>query len=395
MIFSFKMAWSYFRRIWSRGILGLMVIISIAGMSLGVASLVVTLSVMNGFHSEITERLLMLNPHLIVTNPFSSNIKERIKETVEEVENLESYASFVFGKGLLYNQNRSQGIIAKGIEPASFELPLTEGKAGLSGKNIVIGDELADVIGAETGDSVYLIIPRVRQLGAPVIPRVEKLAVTGVFSSGMYEYDSGLIYMNIDTVSELFKGDVASEGLEIYLNDPFRADKAKDFLSSRLEGPYLVQTWQERNYNLFSALKLEKAMMFIVLLMIIVVATFNIVGSLIMVAVSRSKDVGVMRAVGATRRQIRMMFNFKGIFIGLSGAIAGTALGVIVSLLVAEYQFIKLPPKVYLISTMPVKISAGDIGIITVTAVLISFLATLYPSHRACRMEVARELRSE
>ncbi len=390
------MAWSYFRRVWSRGVLGVMVLISVAGIALGVASLVVTLSVMNGFHTEITRRLLALNPHLIIMGPMGADeTTRRVEETLEGAEAVESISDFIFINALLYRENASQGAVIKGVEPEPGPLELAEGTwEDLREGGMIIGAELGRKLRVSPGDRIFLVIPEMEGIGVPMVPRVEEFHVSGIFSSGIHEYDSGLAYIDIEAAQGL-GGHAVSAGTEVYISDPFEAGGKARFLREALPGSLSVQTWKERNYNLFAALKLEKAMMFIVLVMIVVVAMFNVAGSLIMVSVTRSRDCGVMRAVGATRRQIRLLFNFKGLLIGFFGAVSGTLLGIGLSFLVARYQFIELPPQVYLISTLPVRIEFSDIALVAAVTLGVSFLATLYPAVRAGRMEVAGELRNE
>lgn len=391
------MAWAYFKKIWSSGVLGLMVSISIIGVALGVTSLVVTLSVMNGFHSKITSKLLALNPHLIIMNPFLGiGMGSETEKILHEYKGITSYSTFVFGKGLLQYKKKSQGIIVKGILPNTSHLRLYRGDwRDLKENSMIIGEELANSLYLSIKDEVYLILPRIKNLGVPMIPRIEKFRVVGIFNSGMYEYDSGLAYINITKAKELFIDDSSSSGMELYLSDPFNSDKVAVDLRKRLGGSYRVSSWKDRNSNLFAALKLEKTMMFIVLVMIILVATFNIAGLLIMVSMTRSRDCGIMRALGATRRQIRLMFNFKGLMIGFLGTGLGVGAGLLISLVLSKYDFIKLPPKVYLISTLPVKVDIKDIIIVIITALLISLLSTIYPAYRAGHLEVAEQLKYE
>lgn len=390
------MAWVYFKKVWARGILGIMVIISILGVALGVAALVVTLSVMNGFHSEITSRLLALNPHLVITDIYERNKgRQELYEKLDGMDEVSRYSSFIYGRGLIQRGSLSNGVVIKGVKPGVNQVPLSEGSwESLTGQKAIIGGELSAMVGLQKGDKAFIIIPRVEDMTSPVIPRIQEITIGGIFESGMYEYDSGLLYLNIDTAADIIPSDVGTTGTELYLEDPFKSADSATKLREELSG-YSITTWQERNQNLFAALKLEKAMMFIVLIMIVVIATFNIAGSLIMVAVTRSRDCGIMRAIGATKRQIRMLFHFKGLMIGFCGTLIGTLTGLGLSYIVGKYEIIKLPPQVYLISRVPVAVNIGDIAIIALTAMAVSYLATIYPSRRAGKIEIARELSYE
>ncbi len=395
MFFSLKMAWAYFRKVWSRGIWGVMVVISVMGVMLGVASLVVSLSVMNGFHTEITSRLLSLNPHLILMHPFENeNTRIEAADKLEKIDFVEQYSAFLHGKGLLQRRGESHGIVVRGVEPEGSYLDIdSQVWKDLGDEGIIVGSELKNILALREGDEVYLVIPTLDRPGIPSIPRVERFTLAEVFTSGIYEYDSSVAFIDYSRAAAIFE-DSAASGIEVYIKDPFKSEQAKEVLEDRL-GRYHISTWMERNYNLFAALRLEKTMMFIVLVMIIIVATFNIAGTLIMTSITRSKDCGVMRAVGATKRQIRTMFNFKGLMIGFTGTILGMLLGLGVAFLLSRYEFIQLPPQVYLISTLPVRVSIKDMGVIFMAAMLISLLATLYPSRRASNIEIAREIRYE
>ena len=396
MLFSLKMAWAYFKRVWGRGIWGVMVIIAVTGVMLGVASLVVSLSVMNGFHTEITSRLLSLNPHLIIMTParYGIDSKEQISNALENFEFVESFSPFIYGKGLLQKRDRSHGVVIKGVKIEDDFLQIdkdvwTEMDEG----SLVLGNELKNILGLRTGDEVFLIIPTVDSPGAPAIPRVEKFTLKEVFTSGIHEYDSSIAFINYERAGVIFENPDAL-GVEVFINDPFKSQEVKSMLADKLRG-YSINTWKERNYNLFAALRLEKTMMFIVLVMIIIVATFNIAGTLIMTSITRSRDCGIMRAIGASKKKIRMMFNFKGLMIGFTGAVAGIALGLVISFFLSRYEFIQLPPQVYLISTLPVRVTIKDLGLIFSSAMLISFIATLYPAKRASDIEIAEEIRYE
>ncbi len=401
MTFSLKLAWSYFKRILSKGMLGVMVIISIAGIALGVASLVVTLSVMHGFHTEITSKLLALNPHIIIMSPFM-DMDAASNEIFLSIDGVESSSFFIYGKGMLHSRGKSHGIIIKGVNPDTLSHELTSGSwENLYGNGIVLGGEIANDLRVKKGENVYLIIPRMANIAAPVIPKVVKLEVVGEFFSGMYTYDSSLAYINISKAESIFSTGVGhsaktiSSGIELYITAPFKAQETADLIRERIAKHYTVQTWKERNYNLFAALKLERFMIGIVLIMIIVVATFNIAGSLMMISVTRAKDIGIMRAIGVTKRQIMFLFSLKGLFIGFFGSIIGALFGSLIAFILSKYQFIELPPQVYLISTLPVRINIFDILLIITVSIVISLLATIYPSYRAGKMEVAQELRYE
>ncbi|MGM0568120.1 MAG: FtsX-like permease family protein, partial [Elusimicrobiota bacterium] len=320
--------------------------------------------------------------------------REQVSNVLDNLDLVEGFSPFIYGKGLLQKGNSSHGVVIKGVEVEDDFLQLDkEVWAEMDEESLVLGNELKNILGLKKGDEVFLIIPTLDSPGSPAIPRVEKFILKEVFTSGIHEYDSSIAFINYERAGAIFKNPDAS-GVEVFINDPFKSQEVKSMLSDKLRG-YNINTWKERNYNLFAALRLEKTMMFIVLIMIVIVATFNIAGTLIMTSITRSRDCGIMRAIGASKKNIRMMFNFKGLMIGFTGTVAGIALGLLISFFLSRYEFIQLPPQVYLISTLPVRVTIKDLGLIFSSAMLISFIATLYPSKRASDIEIAEEIKYE
>jgi len=242
---------------------------------------------------------------------------------------------------------------------------------------------------------VEILVPggNITPLGA--FPRVARFRVSGIFESGMYEYDSSFAYVSLAAAGRLLGTSGGVTGIEVKVRDIYRAGAVASRIRERLGYPYWAKDWMQSNRNLFSALKLEKAVMFIILALIVMVAAFNIISTLIMVVMDKTKDIAILMTMGATRRTVRRIFALEGMLIGIVGTVGGTLLGGILCLLLARYRFIRLPSDVYYISTLPVDLSPGILLLVGASSVLICFLATFYPSRQASRIDPAEAIRYE
>jgi len=255
--------------------------------------------------------------------------------------------------------------------------------------------ELCNNLGIRQGEWVTIISPSGRLTPMGQVPKSKLFQVVGIIQSGMYEYDNTLAYIGLTAAQQfLGVGDTVS-GIEIRLEDIYQARQIAEALRSRLGLPYWVRDWMQMNRNLFSALKLEKVVMFIILTLIILVAAFNIVSSLIMLVMEKTRDIAILKAMGATTASIRKIFVMEGFLIGTTGTLLGLLGGYILCSLLKKYQFIELPRDVYYISTLPVKMEALDVGMIALAAIFISLVATLYPSRQAAKLDPAEALRYE
>ena len=260
---------------------------------------------------------------------------------------------------------------------------------------IIIGRELMRGLGVFVGDEIDMISPvsEVGPLG--MIPKMKKFRVTGYFEAGMYEYDSSLAFISIGEARKFFNYGEAVTGIEIKINDIYGAHQVSRRIQDVLAGPYYTKDWMEMNRNLFSALELEKIVMFIILTLIILVASFNIVSNLIMIVIEKAREIAIMKTMGATNRGIMSIFIMHGLIIGLTGTALGVTGGYVLCQVLKTYKFINLPADVYYLSYLPVKMSLFDFTVVPLAAVMITFLATVYPSWQAARLDPVEPLRYE
>lgn len=368
-------------------------IIAVLGIGIGVATLIVTLGIMSGFHHEIRKRLLSLYPHIVVSGNYEVDIKE-----VTKFKEIEDVSSFVYSQAILKSKNLVYTVVVKGIdflqEQKVSEIKNIVGKEvyNLSQNEIFIGKELSTNLGLEEGDTVVMVLPT--QIRTPFgnLPRTEKFVVKKIFRSGVYEYDSNLCYIDYAKAKQIFYDEETRSfngvvGLGIKLKNDNDLNKVVEKLRINLGIAYKVVSWEQLNYNLFSALKLEKVMMIIVVSLIIIVACFVIVTNLIMLGIQKSKDIGILMSMGATKKEIKNIFFIQGIILNVSGIIFGNGLGLLLSWLVKEYQFVKLPKEVYYIDKIPVYLSFTDIGIVLLITIFVGIVASLYPAQKVSKFE--------
>jgi lipoprotein-releasing system permease protein len=315
---------------------------------------------------------------------------------------------FIYSEVMLSTPRGVKGAALRGIEPQKAPQVLTlsedmtqgsltalQGDSALPG--LVIGSGMAGQLGVSTGQIVNMLSPSGSKSAAGFTPRVKTFQIVGIFDTGMYEYDSSLAYTSIGAAQQIlgFEGDLAS-GLEIRLQNVYAAEEVADQLREELQGfPFVVQTWMDMNQSLFSALKLEKTAMGVILIMIVLVGSFSIITTLIMLVMEKKQDIAVLMSMGAKPKTIRNIFMWQGSIIGLVGTLLGFLFGISASLLLKRYQFIKLPPDVYYMDHLPVLLEPLDLSIIAVAAMLLCFCATLYPARQAAQIQPTDVLRYE
>jgi len=381
--------------------------ISIGGVAVGVMALLVVLSVMSGFHEDLQRKILGVNAHIIVLDYRGSmhGYKDVIKK-LEGEEDILSSAPFVLGQVMVSFEKKAHGVFMKGIVPEK-EAKTTEimkyikdgnpqdlySKDGMPG--IILGRELASTLGVFVGDTINIVSPfgEIGPLG--MLPKVKPFKVKAIFEVGMFEYDSNLVITDIRPAQEFFGIGEDVNGIELRLKDIYKAPSVREGLQKKLEFPFYVRDWMQMNRNLFSALKLEKFAMFIILILIILVASFNIVSTLIMNVIEKSREIAILKAIGATNRGIMTIFVLQGLFIGIFGTCIGVAGGYLLNHFLGTYQIIKLPADVYYLSHLPVKMKFIDFIAVSFSAIIISFLATLYPARQAAKLNPVEPLRYE
>ncbi len=407
MRYEFFVADRYLRTKKRTGFISLITWISVVGVALGVAVLIIVLSVMNGFEQEVRARIVGTNAALIILRYDRDTVArpDSVAAAVARMPEVVGTAPFVYGKGLISLGDRSDGVIVKGVDlsrersvttVAQNVSPPLDSLATVPGRPppIILGRDLADRLRASVGDEVLLASPfdaTVSPLG--VLSKFRKFRVAGIFSSGLYEYDSSMAYIGFLEAQKFWGLGSAASGIEVKIRDPFAAERDKERVLRAIGGyPYRINTWIELNENLFVWMKIEKAGMTLILLLIVLIAAFNIVGVLIMVVMEKKKEIGVLKSMGATDGEIMRIFMANGIEIGALGIGLGVLFGLGGAWALARYP-LHLPPDVYFLSTLPVRLEAPDVVTVTVVVFFLSALATLYPSWKAARLDPVETIR--
>ena len=383
--------------------------ISIGGVAIGVMALIIVLGVMTGFSDDLRTKILGAKSHLVIYQLGAGmpDYREIIKE-VKTVAGVESATPAMLNQVMISSPSNTVGPMIKGIDPASAPTVTNLGSiikegtlqdldkelpSGIPG--IILGKELAMILGVVTGDEIKVISPFGTMTPAGMVPRASRFQVVGIFDSGMYEYDSSLAYVSLAQAQNFFnQPDVATE-IEVKVEDIYRVKQLSLKIQEHLGARYQVRDWMEMHKNLYAALKLEKMAMFIILVLIILVASFNIVGTLIMVVRDKHKDIAILKSMGAQSLSIMKIFILEGLIIGLTGTVLGILGSFVVAALQNTYHIVGLPPDVYYISHLIIKITPRDLILVTVSAISISLMATLYPSWQAAQLDPAETLRYE
>ncbi len=410
-----RIALRYLKSRRSSQLLSLITVIAVGGITVGVMALVVVLGVMNGLQNDLREKILVVNPHLRVLTYGEGLRLDAWRETlakVRRVPGVVAAAPFVLSQGIVSaGHDYAEGVAVIGVEAdtgtrAVTSLPRHFTKGDLSFRTtqpgvdggIAIGVRLASKLTVYPGDIVTLVAPAGskynRSLGS-FVPKWRRYEVTGLFETGMYDYDNSYVVMRRETAQDFAGLDSAVTGLEVRLADPRHADTFATTLEAQLGYPYRALDWQSQNRSLFSALKLEKLGMGLVVFLICVVAAFNIVGTLTMVVRDKTREIGILLAMGMRPASIRRIFLAQGVFIGLVGTALGAVFGLLLGASVNNGQLIPIDPSIYFIDHLPVHTELQDALFVIVASLLIATLAPLYPSIQAARLEPVGAIRYE
>ncbi len=380
--------------------------ISIGGVAVGVMALLVVLSVMSGFQQDLQRKILGANAHIVIRNFRGMDDYTRVAEKLNADKDVAAFAPFVLGQVMVSYGKRAHGVYVRGIDPVA-EARTTEllshiregGLERLYPDNdvpgIIIGKELSANLGVFIGDKVNIVSP-IGEIGPMgMLPRVKQFRVVAIFEMGMFEYDTNLVLTHMRPAQEFFGMKDEITGVQLRLHDIYKATEVKKRLQKSLGFPFSVLDWMQMNKNLFSALKLEKFAMFVILVLIVLVASFNIISNLIMNVIEKSREIAILKAIGATSGGIMTVFMLQGLFIGLVGTVIGITGGYSLGFILNRYEIIKLPADVYYLSHLPVKMELIDFITVSCSALVISFLATLYPAWQAARLDPVEPLRYE
>jgi lipoprotein-releasing system permease protein len=380
----------------------LITVISVLGIMLGVAALITVIAVMTGFSSYMQDRILGTTSHILVTGAGGLTDVDNVLAVVKSHEDVVAAAPYVMGQSLLKTNGDVTGVVVRGVDPeqegtvTDLAQNMVEGSlADLGDDGIVVGAEMARQRGLRPGDPITLVSPS--EISSPfgMIPIMERFTVKGVFDTGMYEYDTGLVLVTIPAARDFFDLAEGITGIAVKVRDVYRTGDIAQELQRSVGYSLWVRDWKEMNQNLFSALKLEKITMFVILVLIVVVAAFNIVGTLILVVMEKGREIAILKAMGATRKSIGRIFMLEGLIIGLGGTLLGLGFGMVLCYLLAHYQFVELPSSVYYVTTLPVKVQILDVAAICLAAVAVSFTATVYPAYKASELNPVEILRYE
>ncbi len=387
-------------------------IMSILGVALGVGALVVVLGVYNGFSTDIRDKILGANAHAIIMAylPDAFNNSQKVMDTALSTPGVKGATPFIYTEVMLSAPGGVKGVVLRGIDPESapkvlsilnsMEQGSVQGlimpKEHVGAPGIIIGIELAKRVGVSVGSRVNLLTASGQATAKGFTPKIRPFTVVGVFKTGMFEYDANLAFVTLDAARTILgMPEKRLTGIELVVDDVYKADTIAQSVHNTLGSPFYVRNWMEMNANLFAALKLEKIGMFILLTMVVLIGSFSIVATLVMLVMEKTRDIAILMSMGATQSMIRRIFMLQGTLIGVFGTLLGYVLGLGVAFLLKKYQFIKLPQGVYTIDHLPILLTWSDTLLVGAAAMLLCFLATIYPARQAARLEPAEALRYE
>ncbi len=389
---------------------------SVGGVAIGVAALAIVLSTMNGLETEVRQKILDTDAHLRIVTFHNRGVAGEawpaLMDTIAAVEGVIGVTPFIEAEGLIQGAQRTTAVI-RGIDPATADAVyrladkihygaidfgiFTKGRVNLYG--MIAGYDLSQQIGGVGQEGVAIVIPEMESTGGtlPMMPsvRMRNVKITGVFKTGLYEYDIAYVYLGLGAAQDLLGMGDRVTGLSIRLDDMWRAGTIKKRLESKLQYPYWIISWIDQNKNLFAWMSIEKWAMFIILGLIIMVAAFNIVSTLIMVVLEKKKDIGILKAMGATRAAMQRVFVTQGMIVGVIGTVLGLVLGYGFCWAQQTFRLISIPPDVYFISAVPIDMRLLDFLLITAVSLLICYAASLYPARRAASLVPVEAIRDE
>ena len=414
MKFEIFMSLRYLKAKRKQTFISLITWISVGGVAVGVMALIVVLSVMTGMQNEVRDKILGTYSHIVVLGSLKSTIPES-KELLDKVTanpHVIGASPYIFGEVMVSSSMRSAGAVLRGIDPQREGSVTNIDDYILDGKevsvlamqyedgeflrdSVVLGDELAAQLGVIEGDVVTIISPKGRQSPMGMVPKIDKYHVAALFHSGMFEYDSGMLMLSLKSAQRFFGLNGRVSGVGVKVDDIYAAREIADEIEGSLGSPYYTRDWMEMNESFFFALKLEKAAIFVILVLIVFVAAFNIVSTMIMVVMEKGRDIAILKAMGATRRIIMRIFLLEGVIIGVTGTVLGNVFGYVTCILLDKYELIKIPADVYNIPNLTVEMNFHDFALVSIIALTVTMMSAVYPAWNASRLEPAEALRYE
>jgi lipoprotein-releasing system permease protein len=408
-MFEFFLGTRYLKAKRKQAFISVISVISALGIMVGVMALVVVLSVMNGFRADLMSKILGVNSHLLVLSYQGAfEGAGEVSDKISGVDGVVASTPFINAQAMLKHSGGSSPAFLWGIDPKTAGLVFNINKVTLKQGSldslntqqegfpyVIVGNELAKQSGTQVGDMITLFSPEGKLTPLGRVPNTRKYRVAGIFESGMYEYDATMVYVALEEAQDFLGFGRKVTGVAVKVKNVFESDKVAEAIQARLNYPFRTKDWKAMNKSLFAALNLEKYTMFVILTMIVLVGALNIISTLVMVVMEKTRDVAILRAMGATAKSVMSIFMLQGLLVGTVGTLLGLGSGLGLCHLLKRFEFIKLDPSVYYISTLPVKVEMVDVTVVSVAAVLISFLATIYPSWYASRLNPAEAIRYE
>ena len=408
MFFELFLGLRYLKAKRKQAFISIITVISVVGVMVGVMALIVVLSVMNGFREDLISKILGVNSHLVVLSHHGAFSEyEEAADKAQTVEGVVGTTPFIYSQVMVNSLGNVSGAVLRGLDTETagsvinIEPMIRKGSLSSLDKThdglpaIITGKELSRQLGIQPGEVLTVVSPLGKLTPLGRVPQSRKYKVTALFDSGMYEYDTSMVYISLKEAQDFLGMGNKVTGIEVKVTDIYKADRIGDAVAQKLGFPYWTKDWKLMNRSLVSALKLEKLAMFVILIMIVLVGALNIISTLVMVVMEKNRDMAILRAMGATARSIMVIFIFQGLLVGVVGTLAGLASGLGLCHLLAKYKFITLPADVYYISTLPVRVEIPDVVLVTLAAIVISFVATIYPSWHASRLNPVEALRYE
>jgi len=383
--------------------------ISIAGVVIGVATSIITLSVMTGFQGYFRDKILSAISHVVVMEYAGKGVSDQkaLIDKVSRVPHVTATTPFIISQVMLTANERVQGVVVRGIDPRTegtvtdLEKNIRKGslldleRPGKDRPGIVIGEDLARKFDAAIGDTIMMVNPIGEESAMGMVPKMRKFVLVGIFDAGMYDYNTTFVYISIPEAQMFFNMPDRISGIQVRVDDIYHAAAIAESIQSSIGFPYYTRNWIEMNKNFFSALKLEKIGMSLILVVIIIVASFNIIGTLTMIVMEKSREIAILKSMGSPEQSVMKIFMFSGLIIGIVGTVLGSVIGYSAVVVIAQSGIITLPKDVYQVSHLPLSITGYDILFISLTALGISFLATIYPAWQAARQDPVEVLRYE